>query len=48
MSCYCDHFAGNVNIQNIFTKTRYQEVLQKKLIKDEKIRPITYHLNEIF
>ena len=25
----CNHFAGNVDIQNIFASTRYQVVLQK-------------------
>ena len=24
----CNHFVGNVGIQNIFTRTRYEEVLQ--------------------
>ena len=58
MYCDCDHFEGNVGIQNIFTRTRYQEVLQKfhfakntkqnKTDKGYKIKPIIYHLNELF
>ena len=58
MYCDCDHFEGNVGIQNIFTRTRYQEVLQKfhfakntkqdKTDKGYKFKPIIYHLNELF
>lgn len=52
------HFAGNVGIPDILTRTRYQEVLQQlhfgnntKLDKNNKgykIRPIINHLNELF
>ena len=55
---YWDHFIGNVVIQNIFTRTRYQEVLQNlhfadntkqdKTNNDYNITPIIYHLNELF
>ena len=58
MYCDGDHFVGNVGIQIIFTKTRYQEVLQNfyfadntkqdKADKDYKTRPIIDHLNESF
>ena len=51
----CDHFVGNVAIQNIFARTRYQDILQKNLFVDNtkqdktdkgcKIRIID-HLNE--
>ena len=51
----CDQFIGNVGIQNIFTRTRYQEVLhnlhfahnteQDKTDKGYKIRPIIDNLN---
>ena len=52
----CDHFVFNVGIQNIFMRTRYQEVLQNLDFTDDtkqdktdigsKIRPIMDHLNE--
>ena len=54
----CDHFVGNIGIQNLFTRTRYQEVLetlhfadnikQDKTDKGCQIRPIINHLNESF
>ena len=53
----CNHFLGNVGIQNIFARTRYQVVLQNnhfaddmnqdKTDKDRKIRIID-HLNQSF
>ena len=53
----CDHFVGNVGIQNIFARTRYQEVLQNNRLADStkqdktdkgyKIR-IVDHSNESF
>ena len=53
----CNHFVGNVGIQNIFVRTRYQVVLQNnhfadnmnqdKTDKDRKIRIID-HLNQLF
>ena len=53
----CNHFVGNVNIQNIFARTRYQVVIQNnhfvkntkqdKANKGHKIR-IPDHLNESF
>lgn len=52
-----DHFVGKADIQNIFTRTRYQVVIQKnhfvdntkqhKTNKGHKIR-IPDHLNESF
>ena len=54
----CDDFLRNVGIQNIFARTRYQEVLQNnhfagnakqnKEIKSNQSRPIIDHLNESF
>ena len=56
----CDHFIGNVGIQNIFMRIRHQDldVLQNlhfadntkqgKRDKDCKIRPTSNHLNESF
>ena len=51
----CNHLVGNVGIQNIFMRTRYQEVLQNlhfadntkqnKTRKGYKIRSIIYYLN---
>ena len=55
--CYCDHFVGNVDIENIFTRPRYQEVTKPSLYRPHKtrqtgkgfkIRPIIDHLNESF
>ena len=53
----CDHFLANVGIQNIFIRTRYQEVLQNldfakntiqdKTNKDYEITVIINHLNKI-
>ena len=53
----CSHFVGNVGIQNIFARTRYQVVLQNnhfagntkqdKTDKGHKISIIN-HLNELF
>ena len=52
----CSHFVGNVNIQNIFARTRYQVVIQNHFVKNtkqdkankgHKIR-IPDHLNESF
>ena len=53
----CNNFVGNVSIQNIFARTRYQVVLQNnhfasntkqdKTDKGHKII-IIYHLNESF
>ena len=55
MFCDWNHFVGNVGIQNIFARTRYQVVLQNnhfvdntkqnKTDIDHKIRIIN-HLNE--
>ena len=51
----CNHFVGDIGIQNIFTRTRNQEVLhfansknQDKTDKGYKISPIINHLNESF
>ena len=49
----CDYFIGNVGIQNIFTRLRYQEVLQnlhfadntKQNKTDKGHRPIIGHFN---
>ena len=53
----CNHFAGNIDIQNIFARTRYHAFLQnnhfanntkqEKTDKDHNIRIID-HLNESF
>ena len=50
----CDHFVGNVGIQNISARTKYQEVLQNlhfanstkqgKTYKKYKVRPVIDHL----
>ena len=52
------HFVSNVGVQNIFTRTRYQEVLQNlhfasnvkqaKTEKSYRIRPIIDYLTESF
>ena len=52
------HFVGKVCIQHIFTRARYQEVLQnvhfaentkqEKTDKGYDIKPIIHHLNELF
>ena len=54
----CDHFIGISGIQNIFTRGKYQEILQNvhfadnskhdQTDKDYKIRPIIDHLNKSF
>ena len=54
----CDHFVGNVGIQNISARTKYQEVLQNlhfanstkqgKTYKKYKVRPVIDHLNKSF
>ena len=40
ISIYCDciHFVGNVGIQNMFRKTRYQEVTKPSLCQQGKTR----------
>ena len=54
----CDHFTGNNGIQNIFTRGRYQDILQNLHFADNskqdqtnrgyKIRRIINHLNKSF
>ena len=54
----CDHFIGNNEIQNIFTRGRHQEILQNLRFKDNskqdqtdkgyKICPIIDQLNKLF
>ena len=54
----CDHFIGNKGIQNIFTRSRYLEILQNlhfadnskqdQIDKDCKICSIIDHLNISF
>ena len=55
--CYCNHFVANVDIENIFTRPRYQEVTRPSLYRQHKtrqtgkgfkIRPIIDHVNESF
>ena len=58
MSLDCDHVIGNNGIQNIFTRGRYQEMLQNFHFEDYskqdqtnkgyKICPINDHLNKSF
>ena len=53
-----EHFIGNTGIQNVFTRTRFQEILQNIHFADNskndssdkgyKIRPIIEHLNKSF
>ena len=52
----CNYFVDNVDIQSIFTRTKYQEILlrlhfadnakQDKTDKGYMTRPMIYHLNE--
>ena len=48
--CDCNLYVDNVSIQNIFTRTRHQEVTKPSLYGQQrcKIRAIINHLNESF